>query len=640
VTTRGSGGGRARALLVSALVMLAASTLAIGCGSAADPLACVMPCRPDFDRDASVSGSADGGAIEPSIDGGARGAPALEDQEGYANAGECFDGRNDDDWGGTDCEEALCASTPVCCVGVASTSCCSAATEAARFARATDCVDGSIDACPSALTSGTLFGSPLPALEDGALVPNGSDTRDSGMILSGRVRPSAELVTLEARIAAPVGCAPCLDAIGVGLVAGARSVDTARITPVIALVVSGSRGEVSLVAGSTVLWRHPLPDESEHAYSLAIAPGGGVVIGADFLDPAERTIELPAGELDVVVYGRTTNRSATDGRPARLLGLEVERSACDIPESLERAPAVLIEPDSAPWGAGRARGPSIVIPPGGSALDGALVFAASGAIWLAHRDGTGRFAVADGIGPALPRGVLGFSEPELLAVGDRYRLFVTATDASGHRKIQYVDGASGLGEQFDPGSLVDLIALPTADGITDLDGASAITVGSEIVIAARALRGSGPRASELVILRSSPTAAGGFELDGVCGTGCESVEGEGAGTLAVHQPSADAVAFDHDEVASPGLVEHGGVFRLYYAGRRGTRWAIGMLVSQDLAFFRAALGNPVLEASGQGADALSVGDPEPHVEGGALMLLHTGYDGSATRVLAATQPLR
>jgi hypothetical protein len=98
------------------------------------------------------------------------------------------------------------------------------------------------------------------------------------------------------------------------------------------------------------------------------------------------------------------------------------------------------------------------------------------------------------------------------------------------------------------------------------------------------------------------------------------------------------IAFDVDEVAAPALVAYRGLLRLYYAGRRGTRWAIGLMVSEDgIHWWPANGGAPILTGSGAAMafDALSVSDPDPvvvdpnpDVHGDEeLRLYYTGSDG-------------
>src|SRR5690606_10270011 len=102
------------------------------------------------------------------------------------------------------------------------------------------------------------------------------------------------------------------------------------------------------------------------------------------------------------------------------------------------------------------------------------------------------------------------------------------------------------------------------------------------------------------------------------------------------QARGGVMAFDADEVAAPALyVDGAGILRLYYAGRRGSRWSIGMIASGDGRIFAYAPSEPVLRASGTGHDALSVLDPSVVRVGDTLQLFHTASDGVAARVARA-----
>ena len=110
----------------------------------------------------------------------------------------------------------------------------------------------------------------------------------------------------------------------------------------------------------------------------------------------------------------------------------------------------------------------------------------------------------------------------------------------------------------------------------------------------------------------------------------------------VLEPSTDPLAFDRDEVSAPVAITHAGVTRIYYAGRRGTRWSVGLLLQgTDRTFFRAANdGAAVLTPTGQGPDALGVSSPAAFVDGSELVLLYAGTEGAHWRLLSARMPIR
>lgn len=623
---------------------LGALALATSLGGATLLGACDSLGSPAGDRagtDADRAELPDSGS--PPITDGSDAGARDPDGKGLTDPSACFDGIDNDLAAGADCSDARCAAAAICCVGVASAACCGAPTPVLDWS-ADECASGPIEACASSLALGAPFGLPRPVIEGGGIVANGGPAADSGMVLGRRVAPGNHIVTLTARLAAPLGCEGCVDGIGVGLIEERASEDP-RITPVVAIHVSGSRGEVSLVAGNTTLWHAALPDAEPHAYTLSITPAGAISIRSDHA-PAllgEGEVSLPTGELAVAIYGRRTNRSASDPPGARLLGLELEEASCDMPGALERNVAGLRTPIGAQF-AGRAHAPSVGVRPD----DGSrLAFAASGAIWMARPDGVGGWEVPAGSGPVLRHdgpSPLVFDHPSLIAIADHHwALFVSVRDpASGRSRIQVVEGGAGFEERFDPRALRDaLIEMPR--GIVEMDGPSAFLEGTELRLVARARTEAGD--SQIVLLSAPLDTDGSISAAfapeaSVCGTGCANVAHGGDQPLHVPRHGEDA-AFDRDEVAAPALIRTSdGVYRLYYAGRLGTRWSIGMLVSMDLRFFRDPLGRAVLRGSGSGKDALSVGDPEPVLDAErGIVLLHTGYDGAQSHVLAAAQAI-
>ncbi|UJR79294.1 hypothetical protein [Sandaracinus amylolyticus] len=600
---------------------------------------------PHGSTDAGAGLGTDAGSDPPphtdaSASGGDAGG-ATPDREGLADAAECFDGLDNDAFAGLDCADPACGAAAVCCVGVASDACCTATLPGAALPSLDACAGSAASSC-AALAGAGIFGSPEPVVDAaGALVPNGGEAGDSGLVLPGEVRPQTARVTLRARIAAPTSCDGCIDAIAISLATDDAIGPSVR--GVTGLLVSGSRGDVSLLVGGAVAWTTPLPDDAPHDYELTIEPSGVVSLRSDAPGILEARVAaaLPDAALRVVVHGRTTNRGAASDPPARLVSLAIESSGCDMPDALVRAASPLASGGSVPWVAGSERAPSIARPEG--ALDSAtrLAFAAGGAIWLARPDGAGTFAPLES-GPVVsPNDQLpfGLRDPHLVPLEDRWLLLATALDAERRRRVVRIEGGAGWADTFDLGTMRDLVALPIADpagDVIELDGASAVRVGADLYVAARAIRAGG--ASAIVLLRAGSEADGAFELGDVCGTGCGSIAERGA--IEVHAAREhDARAFDHDEVAAPALVRQGGVYRLYYAGRRGTRWSIGLLVSLDLRFFREGNeGAPVLTPSGQGADALGVLDPEAWIDGDTFVLLHAASDGVRTALRQATQP--
>jgi hypothetical protein len=97
-------------------------------------------------------------------------------------------------------------------------------------------------------------------------------------------------------------------------------------------------------------------------------------------------------------------------------------------------------------------------------------------------------------------------------------------------------------------------------------------------------------------------------------------------------PRTDLFAFDRDEIGGAAAVVLGGVTRVYYAGRRGTRWSIGVLASDDGEHWNEPPNHVVLGASDAGFDAIGARDPATDVVDGVLHLYYTGDDGARTRI--------
>jgi len=77
------------------------------------------------------------------------------------------------------------------------------------------------------------------------------------------------------------------------------------------------------------------------------------------------------------------------------------------------------------------------------------------------------------------------------------------------------------------------------------------------------------------------------------------------------------------------MITADGLFRLYYAGRRGTRWSVGLLVSPDLETWFPV--GAVLSPDEEGLDAIAVRGPGPFVAAdGRVGLYYRASDGVLT----------
>ncbi|MCX7807405.1 MAG: hypothetical protein N2515_02245 [Deltaproteobacteria bacterium] len=99
-------------------------------------------------------------------------------------------------------------------------------------------------------------------------------------------------------------------------------------------------------------------------------------------------------------------------------------------------------------------------------------------------------------------------------------------------------------------------------------------------------------------------------------------------------------AFDRDEVADPFFITIGNVPCLLYAGRRGTRWSIGMVIlksTMDEVWRRVE--TPILGPTNTGFAALGVRHPELVKINQQMELYHVGWNGTRGSVGMAVQDL-
>jgi predicted GH43/DUF377 family glycosyl hydrolase len=245
-----------------------------------------------------------------------------------------------------------------------------------------------------------------------------------------------------------------------------------------------------------------------------------------------------------------------------------------------------------------------------------MAYAHDGQIHLASRTDFGEFRSASGdpSPPALslPAGIVEARDPWLLVHQARFVLFFTGVDAEGRTAVFKATGDADHTQSF--GAAAEVLD-PLAHGYDAIDGASVRIGGAAWTMVARVHLGDDHR-----IVRFESTDEG--------------LTWAATGAPLREPRRDDLFAFDRDEIAAPALVQHPDesgrlIHRLYYAGRRGTAWRIGLSVSSDGARWRAL--GPVLEPE-DGFDALGVTDPAPIVEGDQLRLYYAGTDGTRFRI--------
>jgi hypothetical protein len=607
-----------------------------------------------------AASAADAG-YPPGADGAAPGTPSETDS--FAGARGCYDFADSDSDGAPDCDDTDCAVTPICCVGSSAPGCC-AATAGESLDLAT--CSGGLAACT---TDAIVFGSPTPEVVDGALIPNGADRFDSGLVLGREVDPRVERVRIAATIRhASEPCIGCIDWVAVGLVAGNAAYDaTTRVVPDVALVVNNADRRVLLVVGDAVvasigrteleaILPERLRDASALPWELSVAPDGAIAVAIEGAVLMRASGYAPSEPARIAIYGRTTNRGPTAPTPASVASIAFETSVCDAPASVARTSATILpETASGFWVEGDAPSdPSVVTwQDAEGEWQGAMVFELEGRIHHALSTSEGRFrSVLD---PHAPSNVVlagdatidwrarGVSEPELVRGANEWVIFFTAHRSDGRTAIGRATGAPGFAWSFPTISLFltpeeDSATTTSLDGpthlLTDIDG-----VRRELLALRRRVAESSDAIAatvdEIVLYDLTGMADGAAPAR--AGTVLDPAAygaGEDGGYAFVHRARTERpVAFDSAEIAAPSLIAYRGVLRLYYAGRRGTRWAIGMLISADGVYWRHANeGAPILSGSGAGFDALSVAAPDVVLDDGRLRLYYTGHDGARTAI--------
>lgn len=545
--------------------------------------------------------------------------------DGLAAAAACFDGDDNDDNDRSDCDDASCqANVPACCVGTFSDACCVPGPPTALpFA---DC-EGRLSACPEVADTFDVFGDTTPRREligleaEPTFLPGGSED-DGGVLFPERLDPRRGAIHLTAQVASSTSPprSGALDALAFGVVDGGVDASSlVRVSPAAAFVVSRNRQEASLVVAGETVDRWPLIDDGFHRYDLVIEPGGVVRFRADEGDwiASEAVVSLD-GELRAVAYGRTSNPGGPSApAPVRARSLTVTRSACDAPAALTRAPEAILPASDDAWGDAHpfvGRPHAIRHPDGAGGERVRVALVVDGAIHLAEPDGEGLMLSTSFGEPALPApgeawATDGVDAPKLRWTGDGLELWLTGW-ADGVGTIARATWDEGT-ERFGSPDVV----LRPSDPVESLDHAAPFEVDGQLHLVVRERRADG---TALALYRSAA--------------------GEWVRVTEVARASGELFAFDRDEVASPAVLIDGGVYRIYYAGRRGTRWSIGLAASHDGARWERPLGGPVLRPSGDGFDAIGVRDPAPLRVGDELRLYYAGSDGARTRIGVATGP--
>jgi hypothetical protein len=581
-------------------------------------LAALPACDAAFESDGGAMAPADAGPDLGAGDGG----PVAEGPEDPGFAGACYDERDNDRDGALDCAEEACATTPMCCVGSALEACCRQVEGDLTLSAPAAC-DGAPAAECAELPDGLTFFGEAARFERGGLVPQG-DVGHVGVVLGGAVDPRRTNLELSADIAVPsaeMRCADCTDTVGIALIDEVPA-DGAPAAIRLGVLVNGPLEEVRILIADEVVQRLPMAP-AEGTYRLALRVDGTATIDV----PGHDAIALEGFELPETVHAAVLGR--TDNRPAGEAAVAVTAASrslreCDVPDALARREAPVMPAADVSWSAEALGRPSAAL--GGETERVWVAFERNGTLHMAGETGTGelRGAPLDPSDPVVDvptdAPIVRLLDPWLMVdpeVTDRWLLFFAAEDQAGVRRVYRTGGDRGWGQAFD---------WPEAP-ILDPDAHEALAS----IDAPTVWRDAG---GFWHLIARVTTAQGGeaLALFDRNPEGRWLLRGGSLETARVAAPRRDDLfAFDRDAVGAPAVVVHGPetapVWRLYYAGRRGTRWTIGALVSEDGSEWRRL--GPVLGGrDGTAFDALGVTDPAPVRLDDGIRLYYRGTDGA------------
>lgn len=569
-----------------------------GCGALEDPIG--------VDGDGGVAGM-DGGAGF----GEAGPAPNAGEFDSFGARG-CSDGLDNNSDGLMDCADPSCRTNlPSCCVGVADATCCVPGTPVDMGIAS--CTDG-VSSCANA-AGFDLFGARSPAFsditEDGnAVVPNGDELIDSGAVAREPIDPRAGDIVLTAQIAMGERVDGELETLGFGLLDASVSMATPRaVAPRVGAVLTRNRRALMLMVNGERVDSVELNEPTPIDYTLRVRADGGVSLTfAGLATPLVATMRLDE-PVRAAFWGRTP---ATADAAPRLLAFTVAQDRCDMPNALMPGPIVVPAPsDPDPtW----PRETLVLSRPHVLRFnDGTertwMALNADGNIHVAEPGGGG---FIDAVGDRVLEPVAttwaedGLDYPKLRYTDDGgLELWFTGYDARGHGTVGIARWDEVRQRFVDPMPVDGL----SANARWSYEGAAPFESGGQTYAAVRVSDDDGHRLALYLLTPDAPA----MEI----------------AVLTAPRPDEPS-AFDRDEVDAPAVVQIGGIYRLYYGARLGSRWSIALLVSDDGIEWRAPLG--VIAGGGTGFDVLGRRDPAPFVADEQLQLYYAGSDGVFTRI--------
>lgn len=487
----------------------------------------------------------------------------------------------------TTCSSLECSTLPSCCT--LNTACCApvAVSPIPALVDFTAC-DGTVESCELDLRA---FGS--VRVQAGMLAPDGMSA-DSGVVIGSPIDLRVHRVTVSATLETTACDGPCIEAAGFGF--ATEHVGGPLMRPIAALLASSDRRSVSFVSGDRIVASWPMTSSSER-WTLALDPAGRARVFGPGIDQAFQT--MPQDGASLVAYGR--NDPARPESGARIGAIETSVALCDVPNAWDARETVAIAPTTI-------ESPSIVRESAGDVI----VWASRGEIFAADSDGTMWNQGRPVLTGANFHDEGGVADPELVLKDGEWNLFYTAISHNGLRSI---------GRAVAPvrGPFVaDTTPVVTPDGSLAEEALEMPTVAQVFdgrwVLVARVRSEARTALSAFV----SPDGKLFTRMEGSLATSTERAAGDAS------------FAFDAHEIADPSLVIVNGAYHLFYAGRRGTRSSIGLMLSDDLRFWRP-IEDAVLEPDA--VDRIAVRAPDAVVgEDGVVHLYFIGDDGRSLRL--------
>jgi hypothetical protein len=574
------------------------------------------------------------GTTPPAPDAG-RGHPGLEDDlgvpasrgssgpDGYEAGGDpskasCFDGVDNDDNARIDCEDEACASWPSCCPGRGA---CCGPTLASPLPSALDFRGCVTQPVASRCTGGEVaaFGDPGPWVDADGWLHAGGREADGGLVVGAPVDLRHYRLRIDVELGrAGCGAGGCMESAGIAVTEAHPGGPHPVVRPLVGLLASGERDEVVLLVGDERVAAWPFEQEIER-WTLTLDPTGRAVVERDGASVSSHPYAA-IGASHLVIFGRSENRPAGGPAGSRIGQVAIETTVCDSPTAWSgREPVTALS--TPPSGAARSA-PSIARRPLG---EYALAYESGGAIFVL--DPTTDEAWNGGraiLAPSTSYDSNGVFDPELQwddggADGaGQWVLFYTAVDAHDVRRIGRATSTPGgafapdAAASIDPAELEGTVGVEMPTVARTFDGTWVLVArangvdGESRLVAFTANSLSGASISDRAPLMHYPHTT--------------------LGELTTRRPTTMGLAFDAREIAHPSLVVQNGAFHLYYAGRHGTRWSIGLMTSDDLRHWRT-FAEPVLARDPSRLGELGVRAPDVLFHDQRVELVYVADDG-------------